>query len=498
MRLLGKRVWHWLNGVEDGASLAVFRIAFGIIVTVEAYRYLSKHWVESHFIYPSFNFPMLGLDIEPLAAPYIFWLFYLYGLGGILISLGLFYRLGVLLFLVPFTYLFLLDKTWYLNHFYFTILLAICLLIVPAHRTWSLDALRKRGLLAPRTTGQVPRWALVLIKGQIEIMLVWAGIVKLNADWLNGRPLNDWVPKGADGMPAFLDPIMQPILAHPDIGIISAWLVAALHLIGGPLLLVARLRPVVFIAYVAFHLSNHFLWNIGIFPWLAIFGSTIFFAADWPRRFLSFIFQKSKRLSAAARGITTPPVLNREKPQPVLASLVCLWLLSQALIPLRPYFIPRDVAWTEEGHRFSWRMKLRDKEGRVQFTLVDPETGKRRKIKKSIYLTRKQNRVMTMRADMILQFAHHLRDEWAAKHNGRWPEIYADSWASLNGRPLMPMIDPTVDLSQAKWPLFGSAPWITDFDDPWKNGIPRFGDWSRVKISDIKKNEPSEAGKSES
>lgn len=36
------------------------------------------------------------------------------------------------------------------------------------------------------------------------------------------------------------------------------------------------------------------------------------------------------------------------------------------------------VNWTEEGHRFSWRMKLRDKAGMAMFWIVAPD-GKNKK-----------------------------------------------------------------------------------------------------------------------
>ena len=39
-------------------------------------------------------------------------------------------------------------------------------------------------------------------------------------------------------------------------------------------------------------------------------------------------------------------------------------MLQQMLFPLRAYALyPGDVTWTEMGHRYSWRMKLRDKAG---------------------------------------------------------------------------------------------------------------------------------------
>jgi len=33
------------------------------------------------------------------------------------------------------------------------------------------------------------------------------------------------------------------------------------------------------------------------------------------------------------------------------------------LVPLRHLLYPGYVSWNEQGHRFAWQMKLRDKEG---------------------------------------------------------------------------------------------------------------------------------------
>jgi hypothetical protein len=48
------------------------------------------------------------------------------------------------------------------------------------------------------------------------------------------------------------------------------------------------------------------------------------------------------------------------------------WLILQLGLPFRHFLIPGDANWTEEGHRFSWRMMLRSKVGVARLTLFDP------------------------------------------------------------------------------------------------------------------------------
>jgi len=59
------------------------------------------------------------------------------------------------------------------------------------------------------------------------------------------------------------------------------------------------------VIYFAFHLMNHFMFNIGIFPWVAMAGTLIFLEPDWPRRALRATKQltfKIFRIRAAAHG----------------------------------------------------------------------------------------------------------------------------------------------------------------------------------------------------
>ena len=61
-------------------------------------------------------------------------------------SLGAYLAVSAALFVLGFSYLFLLEQARYLNHLYLVCLLAFLLAVVPAHRAFSFDAwLRPRG-----------------------------------------------------------------------------------------------------------------------------------------------------------------------------------------------------------------------------------------------------------------------------------------------------------------------------------------------------------------
>jgi hypothetical protein len=133
------------------------------------------------------------------------------------------------------------------------------------------------------------------------------------------------------------------------------------------------------------------------------------------------------------------------------------WFLVQTTVPLRHWLIPGQVNWTEEGHNFSWHMKLRVKRGRVRFLVVTPEA--RLEVHPREVLTARQARKMATRPEMIRQFAHELR-----RRHGGTATVYAASFASLNGRPFQRLVRLDVDLSRQEHTL-GAAHWIVPLEE---------------------------------
>lgn len=289
MERFWQRLETYLYAPVDGASLAVFRIAFGVMMLWDVTKYLAHDLVGFMYIRPRFHFTYYGFEwVEPLPGGWMYLVFAVMGLLAFLITIGLFYRVATAVFLVLFSYVFLLDQTEYLNHFYFVILLNILLVFIPANRVYALDALlwpRKSG-----DSGQVYAWNVWIVRVQMEIMLVFAGIVKINPDWLALQPLAMWLAQSQDL------PVIGLFLLESWVIAIGAYGVILLHVAGAPLLLWKRTRLPVFALYVLFHLSNAVFFNIGIFPWITIAGTTIFFATDWPRRWVGLVQQTGQRV----------------------------------------------------------------------------------------------------------------------------------------------------------------------------------------------------------
>jgi len=371
-------------------------------------------------------------------------------IAAIAIMVGYHYRLAMIIFTVGFSYAFLLDEAVYLNHYYMVIIFCIIMVFVPANTYLALDARRKPSIASPT----VPRWAILVLLIQLEIILIHAGLVKLNPDWLNLEPLRMWMVEARPNFPPFFTTLTN------DIGIATgAYGAIVLHLVCAPLLLFKKTRLWVLGIYAIFHLMNHFVFNIGIFPWFTLFASTLFLDPDWPKALHSRV---KKQPFSASTAIPFSQTIGFK--HVTVAVLMFSWLLVQTAVPFRHWMNPGNVAWNEDGHRFSWRMKLRSKRGGATYLVKTQDQEWR--VNPGRYLTRKQHSKMVCIPDMLLQFAHFLDQDW--QKQGKLPtSISVNAKCALNSRPSQVMVDPALNLLQISPDQLASE-WIKPLTTPLK------------------------------
>jgi hypothetical protein len=151
-----------------------------------------------------------------------------------------------------------------------------------------------------------------------------------------------------------------------------------------------------------------------------------------------------------------------------MAALCCHFAL-QIFLPLRHHLYPGDVCWTEEGFRFSWNVMLTEKTGRVTFHVSDQASGRQWLVYPGDYLTAQQESMMATQPDMILALAHHIARDYPARGVAH-PEVRAEAYASLNGRPSQLLVDPEVDLAREHdglGPKTGIVPLSEPAADRW-------------------------------
>lgn len=455
------RVWSLpvrLFASVDIAALVYFRIAFGALMLWEVIRYFENGWITRYYVEPSFHFTYYGFDwVRPWPGSGMYIHFVVLGVLAICIMLGLFYRVSTILFFFGITYVFLLDQTQYLNHMYLISLISFLLIFVPAHRSLSLDA-----ALRPKIRSSVaPAWSLWLLRTQLGIVYFFGGIAKLNGDWLQGEPMRLWLAQ------------------RTDFPLIGRWFTEAwtpyLFSYGGllfdllfvPFVLWRRTRPFALLIAVIFHVTNSRLFSIGIFPWFMITANLLFLAPSWPRRLL-------RRKQDWGSQPTCSPALGVR--QRAIVAAISIYLVVQVLVPLRHFLYPGDVRWTEQGHYFSWRMKLRDKEGEAQFFVTDPVNQVSWEVDPFSYINERQYEEMVDRPDMILQLAHHIANSLRSQG---YAQIEVRAWVmvSLNEREPQLLIDPDVDLAAQPRSVL-AAQWIEPLVTPLKIGQPSKTNWA--------------------
>jgi len=245
--------------------------------------------------------------------------------------------------------------------------------------------------------------------------------------------------------------IFQWLSQDPGIALAS-YGVIALHIIGAPLLLIKKTRLPVFIIYCVFHITNTFVFDIGIFPWMTIAATLLLFDPDWPRQVLSWFNERGRFLKwqYLTQPVTQFTSSVHQTPRKgvlsyALITFIGIWLVLQAVVPLRHYSYPGDVAWNEAGHQFSWRMKLRDKRGLVIFHVVAAD-GRTWRVKPDKYLNYTQRYRMACIPELVWQFAQMLDSQYK-NSTGSDVQVYALTQCSLNTRKPVPLIKREVDLS---------------------------------------------------
>lgn len=426
------RGWKSLSKPVDPASLALFRILFGLLTLVSSLRFLANDWVTRFFVEPSFFFHYWGASwVTVFSGPVMTGLVILLCILSLLIALGLYYRVAIVAFFLLFTYIELTDVTNYLNHYYLVSLLAFWLLFLPAECMWSLDSKRKPSLA--RT--HIPAWNLWGLRWQVGLVYFFAAIAKMQPDWLlHAQPLNIWLMARTDF------PAMGSLFSHHETALVLSWAGFLNDLLMAPALLWKRTRVVAYSVVVVFHLATGFLFNIGMFPFIMIAAATVFFSPSWPR------IGPLRAAFPVPEEKTHWNPIPWKRPLPVAVLLFCLF---QGLFPLRSFLHEGPVIWNECGMRFAWKVKVREKTGGLNFLVRVGDEEKLSWVSPGKYLTRYQEREIVTQPDLILQLAHHIGEEYAQK-TGQNVAVFADAKSSLNGRPTHPLIDPKQDLMKAE------------------------------------------------
>ncbi|HWM20826.1 MAG TPA: HTTM domain-containing protein [Ilumatobacteraceae bacterium] len=426
----------------DGASLAVVRIVFGAVGVLSVVRIVGYGWVEDLYAGAPrrFSYPGLGWVGPPgVAGTYV--LLAVVAIAALAVMVGWWYRPAIVVFVVGFAWIEFLDVTTYLNHYWFMTTLGMVMAVAP------MDA---RFALRGPTTPMIRRGWVWLVRVHVAVVYVFAGLAKLNSDWLlHAMPLRLWLPARSDL------PVVGQVLEQRWTAYALSWAGAAFDCSIVALLLWRRTRSLAWVAVAAFHVATWVLFPIGVFPWLMIGVTTIFFAPDWPARVATSVRMPRWRPDAVPTRV--PVAASIGSLRTWHAVVAALWVTAIIAIPLRHHLIPGDARWTNEGYRFSWNVLLTEKGADVRFRVTEPTTGTEWVETAEDLYTPVQWRAMASDPELIRQAAHAVAGVY--RSDGRRVEVRADAFVSFNGRAAHRLVDPSVDLSREPYRPLGQ-PWI--------------------------------------
>lgn len=420
----------WLSSTIDNSGLVIFRILLGLLIMAEGFGAILLGWVEVVFVKSKFTFNFIGFDfLQFLHGEKMYSYFFVMGILGLLIALGLFYRFAMIVFTIMWTAVYLIQKESYNNHYYFLILICVIMVFLPANGKLSIDA----KLFPKIKQTKIPRWMPYLLIFQLAILYFYAAIAKLYPDWLDGT-FSKILLNGITQRQFLLEIFNQKwfLLFYAYAGILFDLLIM-------PALLWKKTRKLAILASFGFHLFNAYSLKIGIFPFLAL----SFIVLLYDSIPLKFLKNEQEILP------------NKNFNAKLFVVFFVPFFIVQIILPLRHHFIKGDVLFTEEGHRLAWRMMLRERKGILSIKIVDKNTGVIRYHNFASELTPKQIKILSNSPDFIWQYCQKIKRE--AKNP---ISIFVECSVSINRRPYHKLIDDKTDMATAKYDYFGHNDWI--------------------------------------
>lgn len=462
MRLFAASTYQSLFRPTHPASLGLLRICFGILMVwqFQSIRpYIMEIVTHSKF-FLTFDFFHW---VKPAAPETMETLFLVGTVAAAFMLVGCLHRFSSLVVFLVWTYIFLLCRGHYTNHYYLFSLVGFWMFMTDANRWGSIDRIIYKAVPATRSwilgfgedKETVPYWQVLVFQLQILIVYFYGGLAKISWDWLQGYPMRIWLP---------LKPWLPDFMKTDAVAIFMSWSGVLFDLLVGFMLISRRYRWWAMPFVLFFHVTNQLTFRtIGGFPHFMAAASLIYFDPSWPedalRKLKNLLVKgkakvKAKAPQAAAAGKITG--LRR-----VFLAFLLVYGAWQTLYPFRHFLYPGDPSLTGEGATFAWRMMLTSRDyGAKLKVLVDGQTFYITGESFFHYVHWRQFTRLCRMPKAIHRFAHFIRDEMQRSNPAVQPEIYGFLIVEYNGRPFRQLMDTTVNLAALPYNEFGHADWV--------------------------------------
>ncbi|OXU20747.1 hypothetical protein TSAR_007390 [Trichomalopsis sarcophagae] len=460
----------------DPACLGVCRALFGLCMVLDVVEERGLAIIDLKWGDPNgCHFPLIH-GLRPLELPWMIVLYSVMWLGAFGIMLGYRFKLACGLFVLPYWYLFLVDKSYWNNHSYLYGVVSLLFWGTGADRYFAIDAKKSK-------EKSVPYWNYFILKFQFFALYFIAGLKKSSREWLEGYAMTNlsrhWV----------FEPFKLVLSSEQTDFYIVHWFGFIFDLTVGFFMIFDATRLPAMFFCTAFHLMNSRLFSIGMFPYVCLATMPLFCRVDWPRKLLEArthsreklddgecssrksrdYFAKDNEAESDVAGRDEGSVGRRSEKRRVRVSrkqklVVATLLLHVGLQFFLPYshFLTKGYNnWVPGLYGYSWDMmvhawdtvlvvvKVRDNESQRDYFL-DPGAWV-------------PNDRWAKHGDMARQYAHCIKDNLqklkgrASRTTEPWAQlssnlsIYMDVWCSLNGRFQQRLFDPNADMLSVDW-----------------------------------------------
>ncbi|KAK0075118.1 hypothetical protein PV325_007335 [Microctonus aethiopoides] len=495
----------------DPASLGVARALFGLCMVLDVVEERGLSNIDLKWGDPyDCHFPLIH-GMKPLSLPWMTIIYVLMWAGAFGIMFGLCFKLACACFVIPYWYIFLLDKSFWNNHTYLYGIIAILFWSTNANRYWAIDE-----KLSNEKNNSVPLWNYFIIKFQFFTLYFIAGLKKSSREWLEGYSMNNisdhWV----------FDPLKIFFTTEQTDFFIVHWFGFIFDLTIGFWMLFDKTRIPAMIFCTAFHLMNSRLFSIGMFPYVCLVTMPLFCHVDWPRKLI-----KNYRLlnSKWKRNITelsddnkqTDPTINKDntndqsvkmkntqvsfekylkkkiskeisksptKKQKFVVLLLIFHIALQFFLPYSHFITTGYNNWVQGLYGYSWDMMVHSWDTiLIVIKVHDNINNEDHYIDPYAWV---QNDRWSKHGDMIIQRAQCLKDNLLRRKEQvlmsskncneieQWSKlssnlsIYIDVRSSLNGRFQQRVFNPNIDMLTVEWhpfkPVSFLIPLLTQFN----------------------------------
>ena len=478
----------------NGVGTAIFCRGFGLCVMFFSHFTLPFYVDRLQRTVLTFSYPPWSL-LAPLGEPHSMGHLSLVqcallACGGGL-TLGLLPRICLVCTFALLLHVLALDRIIYNNHY--VLMLELCALLLVVDRrclSWPWPQLCGMARRSPSawTPPCLLRWQRIALRLLVLTPYFYGALAKINCSWLvDGQPVRAWadpmltrLDDASGGMiTAAVDRSGAPAVVVLDsfarsvcwAGFVFDLLVPFTLMFGGR---VVRLLSA--LAALVFHTCNKIWFDLGVFPYLCLLALLLFIdgppappaAASTPLTSKSepVAAHARRAANAAGRGAREADKGTSAETRrwPLTLLLVLTAAVPHCLLPLRHWAwhgsdVGHSSLWTDEGALYSWHMKLTERTGWLALRVVaddDRGDGEPRTWtlipETDTALHPDQAGELPHNPTMLLAYATHLRQLFAARGVPRVSVYAHESCVAVNGRPPQRLYMQHVDLlAHAEW-----------------------------------------------